>query len=391
MAERHEFLNLSDGDENEDTNDNNQTQGNLSMTMAAIRQRNSRDAKRKLKKSYYDQIIDLDNHLQYVKDKIEERKQRVDAYKLAVQVAQAHIKASRRLNKELKMTTEGREEVILFLFNWVMTQVPQKGRPSPMEITLLPDESGRRSGGFYMTNRAYTLSKEYYPYRLLNDGVEDEFKVEIYLGEDENGTCIFAIECHLQFNVFANFENVAKTWWFDLVESTDLIRSTIEERFAKHIVYVRQEYPQLKYNRLCVAGVFLDHDQDRITITQTGIALDERFPFQEGESRTNGYHWVVFQHVEDRLTVVRWSLVTYCPVNANGPLSIRQVAENLRCTVHDMDSKETLLSKIKDASQRTLENFRDLFRKRCDRFKLEQSNLGSRNFSFEPRGSEQLS
>ncbi|KAH9076847.1 hypothetical protein Ae201684P_010778 [Aphanomyces euteiches] len=81
---------------------------------------------------------------------------------------------------------------------------------------------------------------------------------------------------------------------------------------------------------MCVAGVFLDHENDRITITQTGIALDKRFPFQDGENRTNGISWIVFQHVTDRLTLVRWSVLNFCPVNAKGALPLREVAQYMR-------------------------------------------------------------
>ncbi|CAK4071484.1 unnamed protein product [Aphanomyces euteiches] len=65
----------------------------------------------------------------------------------------------------------------------------------------------------------------------------------------------------------------------------------VVEKFGDNIMYVKQEHERLKYKRLLVAGVFLDDENDRITITQTGISLDERFPFREGETRSNGIQW----------------------------------------------------------------------------------------------------
>ncbi|CAK4098498.1 unnamed protein product [Aphanomyces euteiches] len=71
------------------------------------------------------------------------------------------------------------------------------------------------------------------------------------------------------------------------------VNGQVVEKVGDHIVYVKQEHVDLNYRRLCLAAVFLDHEKDRITITQTGIAMDDRFPFQGGESRSNGFQWYV--------------------------------------------------------------------------------------------------
>ncbi|KAH9105555.1 hypothetical protein AeMF1_018677 [Aphanomyces euteiches] len=162
-----------------------------------------------------------------------------------------------------------------------------------METILLSDENDRRNGSFYMTNRAYTMSKMECPPESLRKLGQDSLQVKLHLDQDDDGTCIHATECHIQFPIDANFENVAKTWWFDLLESSPLVTSKIVERFDQHVVYVKQEHTKLKFKWLCVVGVFLDDENNRITITQTAIALDERFPFVEGESRSNGFQWSV--------------------------------------------------------------------------------------------------
>ncbi|KAH9106521.1 hypothetical protein AeMF1_017882 [Aphanomyces euteiches] len=233
------------------------------------------------------------------------------------------------------------------------------------------------------TDATYNMSVEAQPSSPIERKVEDAIKVKLHVGEDGIGTSIRAIECHVQLTIDANFENAAKTWWFDLVESTPMLSSTIVESFEQHIVYVKQEYPQLKYIRMCVAGVFLDHENDRITITQTGIALDKRFPFQDGENRTNGISWIVFQHVTDRLTLVRWSVLNFCPVNAKGALPLREVAQYMRCSLHPNDSDEVILAKIHSETERLFESMCSQFRQRCSRFKLEAITLGSRDFAIE--------
>ncbi|CAK5235429.1 unnamed protein product [Aphanomyces euteiches] len=244
-----------------------------------------------------------------------------------------------------------------------------------METILLPDDNGRRSGCYFMTNRAYNLSKQKYPPRkTYEEEVEDFLEVKIHLDEDDRETCIYAIESHVPFTVDANFENVAKTWWFDLVESNPLVEASVLERFEDHIMYLKHEYSSYKYRRLCVAGVFLDHDEDRITITQTGIAIDEHFPFVQGESRANGNQWIVFQHVTDRLTIVRWTVVNFCPMNANGPLSLLEIALTSHCGAKPEDSEEVLL-----AVEKYLVGLRDQFLRRCSRFKLEPTTIPARD------------
>ncbi|KAF0723172.1 hypothetical protein Ae201684_017793 [Aphanomyces euteiches] len=327
--------------------DANEATSTQSMSIAAVRQRNSRDTKKKLFQSWYDRIEDLEAHLAYFKK---------------------------------KAPKTGLRQLTVFLQDWLASQSPQKGRPSPMGTTLLPDDNGRRNGCYYMTNRAYNLSKQKYPPRkTYEEEVEDFIDVKIHLDEDDRGACVYATECHVQFTVDANFENVAKTWWFDLVESNPLVEASVIEKFEDHIKYVKHEYTRVKYRRLCVAGVFLDHDEDRITITQTGIAIDERFPFVQGESRSNGIQWLVFQHVTDRLTIVRWSIVSFCPVSVNGPLSFFETALNSGCDVKPDDSEEVLLAKFQTAAEKFLEGARDQFLRRCSRFKLEPTTISARD------------
>ncbi|KAH9109693.1 hypothetical protein AeMF1_015282 [Aphanomyces euteiches] len=325
------------------------------------------------------ELEDLEAHLAYFKKKAPKWK-KINDYKAAALAAQAHLLKAERINLELLTRRTGLRQLTVFLQDWLASQSPQKGRPSPMETTLLPNDNGRRNGCYYMTNRAYNLSKQKYPpTKTYEEEVEDFIDVKIHLDEDDRGACVYATECHVQFTVDANFENVAKTWWFDLVESNPLVEASVIEKFEDHIKYVKHEYTRVKYRRLCVAGVFLDHDEDRITITQTGIAIDERFPFVQGESRSNGIQWLVFQHVTHRLTIVRWSIVSFCPVSVNGPLSFFETALNSGCDVKPDDSEEVLLAKFQTAAEKFLEGARDQFLRQCSQFKLEPTTISARD------------
>ncbi|CAK4792895.1 unnamed protein product, partial [Aphanomyces euteiches] len=91
-----------------------------------------------------------------------------------------------------------------------------------------------------------------------------------------------------------NYENVAKTWRFDYTESTTLYTVLMVEKMDEDILYSIQEHNELKLKRISVSGVFPGYPgQDRITITHAGIAVDERFPFGDGETRVNGFQWSV--------------------------------------------------------------------------------------------------
>ncbi|CAK4644364.1 unnamed protein product, partial [Aphanomyces euteiches] len=70
---------------------------------------------------------------------------------------------------------------------------------------------------------------------------------------------------------------------------------------------------------------------------------------------------IVFQHVTDRLTIVHWSIVSFCPVSAKGPLSFFETALNAGCDVKPEDCEEVLLAKFQTAAENFLEGARDQF------------------------------
>ncbi|KAG9411111.1 hypothetical protein AC1031_022078 [Aphanomyces cochlioides] len=151
-----------------------------------------------------------------------------------------------------------------------------------------------------------------------------------------------------------------------------------------NILYIIQEHNALKLKRISVSGVFPGYPgQDRITVTHAGIAVDERYPFAEGETRSSGFQWTIFEHITDRLTLVRWSLLIFCPVNDQGSLSLHDTARNFGCPVSRFDSDEVLIERIRRVGVVSFEKFREQFRQRFDRFKLEAPTMGSRDQLFE--------
>ncbi|CAK4274185.1 unnamed protein product [Aphanomyces euteiches] len=362
----------------------NESKKTLSMNILAIRQRNARDAAKQLNMTTAQMIKVMEKQVELLENDLMRRKQEVDPHFLATVLATAEILDFQETNKELKSMLENREKLMKWLAAWVETYKVHKGGPNYMEVTLLQDDNGRRRGSVYMTNRAHMMSQNANPYKPFGCRIEDDTKVTAHLGEDANGVCVQAFECHVIFTVEANYENVAKTWRFDQTESTPIFSVKSVEDMDHDILYMIHEHNELKRKRIAISGIFRGYEgQDRITITHTGIAVDERYPFTPGEVRSNGFQWVIFEHVTDRLTIVRWSLLNYCPVNVNGSLSLLETAQSLRCPVSQYDSEEAIIERMCRVSEQGLMKIRDQFRGRCKRFLLEPFTMGSRDKFFD--------
>ncbi|CAK4169454.1 unnamed protein product, partial [Aphanomyces euteiches] len=354
-----------------------------SLSTSAIRKRLSRDTEKQLIQTTKELVSVLQFKLETYQARDQMRKKSKKLHELARQVAEEEMHALCDEQEKLKMDVERRELLKSWLVSWAHAQSPHESGPNYMEVTLLRDDDGRRRGCVHMTHRTHMMSQQAYPSKPFGNKVEDKTEVKMHLGQDDHGTCIKAYECHLQYTIFANYENVAKTWRMDLTDSTPILRLTFMEEIDEHIAYIFHEHTHLKQSRIGVIGVFRGYDgQDRITITQTGIVVDERCPFVQGETRSNGIQWVLFEHVTDLITIVRWSLLIYCPVNANGSLSLHEVAHSVHSPVSPFDSDEVIVERLCLVAERALNSIRDQFRKRCDRFKLESFTMGTRDPLF---------
>ncbi|CAK4614110.1 hypothetical protein AeMF1_019179 [Aphanomyces euteiches] len=313
------------------------------------------------------------------------RKKHADPHFVALIIAKAKIATFEQENKELETMLADREELKAWLADWVDAFTPKKGEPNYMELTLLQDDQGRRRGSSYMTNRTHLMSQKAYPYKPFGNSLEDITEVKCHLGEDEYGVCIKAFESYAHFTVEGNFEDLAKAWRFDLTESTPAFSVMLMDKMDDDILYIIHELHHLKLKRISVSGVFPGYPgQERVTVTHSGIAVDERFPFHEGESRANGFQWIIFEKISDSLTLVRWSLVNFCPVNANGPLSLHETARSFNCPVNRFDSDEFIVERIRHTAEMTINKFRDQFRHRSNQSKLDGSVFETRDYLVEP-------
>ncbi|KAG9411114.1 hypothetical protein AC1031_016763 [Aphanomyces cochlioides] len=318
------------------------------------------------------EIHHLEIALGYLQVHPEEQHKKMNPFAYAISVLE-------RRRDVLDAQCIDRERVINWLFG---LKIPPPAR-NYMDVTLRQDDQGRRSGCVYVTHRTFNMAQRAYPYKPFGDQVEDLIGVKMHLGEDEDGICILAFESHLQFTVCANYENVAKTWRFDYTERTPAFTVRMIEEMDDGILYIIQEHNHVKLRRISVSGVFPGYaGQNRITITHAGIAVDERFPFAASETRSNGFQWIIFEHVTDRMTLVRWSLLNFGHVNAHGRLSLRDTARSLCCPVNQYDSDDLIVERIRTVCESGLTDIRDQFCQRCDRLKLEPFSMGSRDHFF---------
>ncbi|KAG9411132.1 hypothetical protein AC1031_016785 [Aphanomyces cochlioides] len=165
------------------------------------------------------QVENLERALNYLKAHPEEQHQAMSPFAYPHRVLARQYCALNSQVKAIKRFTRLFE-------SWA---IPHQLYQGYEEIQVPTDASSRQSGFNWLANKAYNMSIEAQPSAPIERKVEDAIKVKLHVGgEDDIGTSIRAIECHVQFTIDANFENAAKTRWFDLVESTTpMLSSTL--------------------------------------------------------------------------------------------------------------------------------------------------------------------
>ncbi|CAK4898726.1 unnamed protein product, partial [Aphanomyces euteiches] len=163
-----------------------------------------REARRREIQALTTQIQNLESVLQHLQAHPDQQQQRVNPFEYARRV-------QRRRKDYLTSKLLTRARLIQSLTGWT---IPQQLSQGYIEIRLANAQGSRQSGVDWLTKKPYHMSLQAEPFDSEQRPVEDDIKVKVHVGDDDNGTFIHAIEYRLQFTIFANFENVAKTWWF---------------------------------------------------------------------------------------------------------------------------------------------------------------------------------
>ncbi|CAK4398741.1 unnamed protein product [Aphanomyces euteiches] len=197
-----------------------------------------------------------------------------------------------RHGNRLSSRLEELAKVISILSMWVFLQAPHEGlkpKPTMMESTLLGNEECRK---------------------------------------------------HSQFTVFGNYSDVAQACWDTLLQE---LSSTVIDKIHDDLVYFYIEYGPMKTKLLRLAGMF--RLKNRIVITQTTIAYDERYPMKEQESRLHGFGWTILDEIGEGITLWRQSNLFYTPVNQSRPLVLEEIGDFVHYQLQEGEPRETVIIK----------------------------------------------
>ncbi|KAH9076685.1 hypothetical protein Ae201684P_010621 [Aphanomyces euteiches] len=221
-----------------------------------------------------------------------------------------------RHGNRLSSRLEELAKVISILSMWVFLQAPHEPKPTMMESTLLGNEECRKYGYQWLCEKVLYMALAAHP--------------------NKDRSC----PRHSQFTVFGNYSDVAQACWDTLLQE---LSSTVIDKIHDDLVYFYIEYGPMKTKLLRLAGMF--RLKNRIVITQTTIAYDERYPMKEQESRLHGFGWTILDEIGEGITLWRQSNLFYTPVNQSRPLVLEEIGDFVHYQLQEGEPRETVIIK----------------------------------------------
>ncbi|CAK4445752.1 unnamed protein product [Aphanomyces euteiches] len=246
----------------------------------------------------------------------------------------------------MKQRVDELYDLMSMLSKWVFAQTPHEGikpKPSRMETTLLGHAECRNYGQVWLCQKALHMALTAHPYEPFVGKVDDNLVSWTHQGEDATGTSLEALQLHSQFSVMGDYKDVASVVWSLYVSSSPHHVVEIIDKVDDEVAYFTMEYGPLKSKFVNLAGVF--RLQHRIVITFTTIAFDERFPMQDGESRTHGFGWMILDEMGEGVTICRQSRLQFTPVNKNGQLTLEEIGQLVHYKPRPHEPRETIIGK----------------------------------------------
>ncbi|KAF0726845.1 hypothetical protein Ae201684_014988 [Aphanomyces euteiches] len=228
-----------------------------------------------------------------------------------------------RHGNRLSSRLEELAKVISILSMWVFLQAPHEPKPTMMESTLLGNEECRNT----------PVLAVWRPNRRRFDCLDAPWR-RPYRNKDRS------CPRHSQFTVFGNYSDVAQACWDTLLQE---LSSTVIDKIHDDLVYFYIEYGPMKTKLLRLAGMF--RLKNRIVITQTTIAYDERYPMKEQESRLHGFGWTILDEIGEGITLWRQSNLFYTPVNQSRPLVLEEIGDFVHYQLQEGEPRETVIIK----------------------------------------------
>ncbi|CAK4694529.1 unnamed protein product [Aphanomyces euteiches] len=187
--------------------------------------------------------------------------------------------------------------------------------------------------------------------------MQDRMMTTIHLGEDAAGTSLDAIQLRSHFTVHGNYRDVAQVLWRSYFQSSPPLSVQTIDLVRDGLLYFSIEYGPLKSTQLNLAGWF-DVD-DRIIVTYSTIAYDERFPIGDGECRIHGFGWMILDKVDERVTRCQQSRLIYTPVNKDRPLTLEEIGRVVNYELRPGENRDNIIDKFQGMVEDGYEMHRD--------------------------------
>ncbi|KAF0696321.1 Aste57867_12918 [Aphanomyces stellatus] len=329
-----------------------------------LRKRKYRDERRAKIKCLEQELLRLQTELAQVQAHPTTRKARISPFALAAQVLQKH-------NQALQTHVQDQRHLVKLMAAWVASQVPTAGIPSAaswLHSTLVADPVTRRHGFEWLSERAYHmgLQQQASAGHPIFGGVHDGVRFNMHTSNSDDGLTIAGMETNLQFTFFAPFQRCAHMLWGMLKDNwlvgTPVISSHQDaERVDDRLVYFSGANERLGTSMRRILGMF--KDSHRVVITYVMIADDERFPLKDGEIRSHGYGWTIFEHVDDDITLMRHSHVQFTPKTTNGVANLEEIGRMFGRSGVGSQYPEAYIEHIRSSAEATyVQSFETLYR-----------------------------
>ncbi|KAH9112378.1 hypothetical protein LEN26_011684 [Aphanomyces euteiches] len=259
-------------------------------------------------------------------------------------------------------------QVISILSAWKHALEPYQGLipkpPSKMETTLVGNPACRQYGHQWLCHKAMRMAIIAHPEDSLGCSKDDEIISWPHLGEDDVGTSLDAIQFHSKYTVKGDYKDVGAALWETYVSSSPQhslkarLCCFVLDNIHDELVYICVEYGPLKTKVLHVGARF--QLENRMVVTLTTIAYDERFPMRDEESRLHGFSWMVLDNMGDGVTLCRQSCLQYTPVNQERSLTLEEIGRLIHYELRENEPREVVIGKFQDMVETSFIMQRDL-------------------------------
>ncbi|KAH9111968.1 hypothetical protein AeMF1_013588 [Aphanomyces euteiches] len=272
----------------------------------------------------------------------------------------AAILLNRRLirdNKSMRAQLEEIARVLPILSWWVVGPRILHLRANTKESALLAHPECRKYCLQWLREKVFNMALVATPDKPSPFDMQDRMMTTIHLGEDAAGTSLDAIQLRSHFTVHGNYRDVAQVLWRSYFQSSPPLSVQTIDLVRDGLLYFSIEYGPLKSTQLNLAGWF-DVD-DRIIVTYSTIAYDERFPIGDGECRIHGFGWMILDKVDERVTRCQQSRLIYTPVNKDRPLTLEEIGRVVNYELRPGENRDIIIDKFQGMVEDGYEMHRD--------------------------------